>query len=370
MACQRIGSSSRYTMSMLPPFVNAGKRWTRPMDKVDGCSQCVYEAAERCKKPNTALDRKIQSNRKWKLEISYGKFCECLSCDPQCTGRRILINSDDCLCKKSEEARFRSCVHRLCGQPYWSCKTQSWRGRSRSPPSPPPGMKLIQGQSKRSHVPEKHVEKSEPQKQKRGQPVAATPQSINQRRMPSSSSIASYCKCPAQMDWESVRALLSPKVLQLERTIPEVRWALEDLNTTIRLPEHNNLAGHCKNVIEALPRHFRFKVGITAFLRERFYEARYAYSMPGVHKTDGVVYEFFILILVHHERQTISWVEHFLINLFAVEGCQGIPKERCANRLIIVDDHWKCESDEEKSEAAGPHFVYFACGERCRIVPR
>ena len=95
-----------------------------------------------------------------------------------------------------------------------------------------------------------------------------------------------------------------------------------------------------------------------------------AYSMPGVHKTDGVVYEFFILVLVHHERETISWVEHFLINLFAVDGCQGIPKERCANRLIIVDDHWKCESDEEKSEAAGPHFVYIACGERCRIVPR
>ena len=163
-------------MAALPPFTPAGQRWRRwwrPMDNVDDCPQCVYEAAERCSKLKTGLACSIQASRKKDLEISYWKTCECLSCDPHMSGRKILINSDDCLCKKSKEARFRSCVHSLCGQPYWNCKTQSWRGRSRSPPSPPPGMKLIQGQSKRSHVPEKHVEKSEPQKQKRGLPLSA-----------------------------------------------------------------------------------------------------------------------------------------------------------------------------------------------------
>ena len=346
------------------------------MDNEDDCPQCVYEAAERCSTPKTALACSIQANRKKDLEISYWKTCECLSCDPHRSARKILINSDDCLCKKSKEASFRSCIHGLCGQPYWNCKTQSWRARSRSPPPPTPGMKLIQGQSQQSQVPEKHVGRaaeadqaainytSEPQKQKRGQPVAPA---LRRHENTPLGVVSSWTKCPAQLDWKSVSALLTPEVLLLDRTIPEVRWALEDPNTIIRLPEHSNIAQHCKNVIEALPRHWRFKVGVTAFLKKRFYEAKYAYSMPSEHKKDGVVYEFFILVLVDHARKSITITEHFLIHLFKVDST---AKDRCANRLIIHDDHWKADSDEEKPEAAGPHWVYFACGPPCRVCPR
>ena len=59
---------------MLWPFEPAGKRWTRPRDKVNECSQCAYEAAERCSKPKTALARLEKSNRKESLEISYWKI--------------------------------------------------------------------------------------------------------------------------------------------------------------------------------------------------------------------------------------------------------------------------------------------------------
>ena len=75
-------------------------------------------------------------------------------------------------------------------------------------------------------------------------------------------------------------------------------WALEDPDTTIQLPEQNYLW-------DIAP------TSSTAFLKERFYGAKYAYSIPEVQKWDGVVYEGWILILVDHERRVISWAEHF-----------------------------------------------------------
>jgi hypothetical protein len=169
-----------------------------------------------------------------------------------------------------------------------------------------------------------------------------------------------------QKDWETVRALLSTEVLKLERTFFEVRWALADTNTTIRLTAKKDIWDHIVEVVRSLPHDMRFKVGITAFLEQRFYDAHYAYSMPSTHKKDGVVYEGWILVYVDYQRRVIAATEHCLIKAFKKVGIPGIAKERCANRLEIFDDHMDCDqSDEEKSEAVGPHWVYIAFGKWC-----
>jgi hypothetical protein len=172
-----------------------------------------------------------------------------------------------------------------------------------------------------------------------------------------------------QTDWETVMAVLSPQVLQLERTISEVRWALADTNTTIRLTAKKDWWLHVFEVVESLPRDMRFKVGITCALEPRFYTAHYAYSMPNTHAKDGVVYEGWILACVDHQRRVIAMAEHCLIKAFTTLEIPGITKGRCANRLQIFDDHIDCDqSDDERSDSPGPHWLYIAFGKWCHAI--
>ena len=62
-------------------------------------------------------------------------------------------------------------------------------------------------------------------------------------------------------------------------------------------------------------------------------------------------------------------LEHALIKIFKVYAVPGIAKERCANRLEIFDNNMDCEqSDEERSDADGPHWVYITFGVRCHAI--
>ena len=332
------------------------------------CDQCDYEAYGRSTKRKTARKDLEQLDRKRRIEHA-GKLCACLSCAPTIT-RVCLINSPDCLCKNSRDmiaknVRDRQCIHALCADQTWDCKTQSWDyGPSTPPPPPTPSMLALQ--KWRFSLPAEDLPSASYKGASRTRSRSRSPR----RTAVSVASSSTYDRADApQKDWGAVSELLTPQVLGLERTISEVRWALEDTNTTIRLTAKQDPIRHAVNVVRDLPDHMRFKVGITYQLENRFYNVPYAYSMPSSHVQDGVVYEGWKLVYVHHIRQVIGMLEHALIKIFKVYGVPGIAKERCANRLEIFDNNMDCEqSDEERSDAVGPHWVYITFGVRCHAI--
>lgn len=333
------------------------------------CDQCDYEAYMRSKKKRTNRGDMDQFDRKRRIELA-GKLCACLSCAPTDT-RDCLINSNDCLCKNSRDwraknIRDRQCIHALCADQTWDCKTQSWDyGPSKPPPPPTPSMLALQ-KWRLSLPPLEDLPSASYKGASRTRSRSRSPR----RTAVSVASSSTYDRAEAaQKDWGAVSALLTPEVLGLERTISEVRWALEDTNTTIRLTATQDPIRHAVNVVRDLPDDMRFKVGITYQLEQRFYNVSYAYSMPSIHVKDGVIYEGWKLVYVHHIRQVVGMLEHALIKIFKVYGVPGIAKERCANRLEIFDNNMNCEqSDEERSDAVGPHWVYITFGARCHAI--
>ena len=265
-------------------------------------------------------------------------------------------------CRCAHNETHRLCTDTwLCNSRHWDCKTQKEIPRSRSPSPPPPSMVKIQQLHFSGNL-EKKIRKAETD------PHRVPPVKCAKHRLADGSRTHSISvrAADSQTDWESVRALLHPKVLKLERTRPEVTWALEDLCTTICLCKHTDYQGHLADVVLSLPKEMRFKVGITVNLRNRFYEARYAYSTPGAAHLDGIAYEGWILVYVHWNREVVSHVEHGAIKLFK-HGQKGIDTTRCANRKEDCDNHFvfDSQSDEEKPSAPGPHWVYIAWGPWC-----
>ena len=334
------------------------------------CDQCDYEAYGRSTKRKTARKDLEQLDRKRRIEHA-GKLCACLSCAPTDT-RDCLINSPDCLCEKSPDmfaknVRDRRCIHALCADSNWDCKTQSWDyGPSTPPPPPTPSMLALQKLRFSCALPVEDLPSASYKGASRTRSRSRSPR----RTAVSVASSSTYDRADApQKDWGAVSALLTLQVLGLERTISEVRWALEDTNTTIRLTAKQDVIDHVVNVVRDLPDDMRFKVGITYQLEKRLYTVPYAYFMPSRHVQDGVVYEGWKLVYVHHIRQVIGMLEHALIKIFKVYGVPGIAKERCANRLEILDNNMDCEqSDEERADAVGPHWVYIAFGVRCHAI--
>ena len=127
-----------------------------------------------------------------------------------------------------------------------------------------------------------------------------------------------------QKDWATVKAILTTQVLNLERTISEVQWALADCSTTIRLTDKKDVTQHVFEVVKTLPADMRFKVGITNELQNRFYDSSYAYSMPNTHAKDGIVYEGWILVYIDNQRRVVAMLEHNLIKMFTELEVPGI----------------------------------------------
>ena len=339
------------------------------------CDHCDYEAYERSRKPKTAEQLRKQRDRNHSLERAR-KLCACLSCAPG-GKRESLITSEGCLCKNSQDRDAQvtirlNCVHRLCADEHWDCKAQKYNCPKQHTPPPPTASMLLLQQRRFSEALYEHCPQPTP-KQRRYSRSRSRSQMRNRSQGATEVSVASssnYNRADAiQTNWETVRAVLSPQVLQLERTISEVRWALADTNTTIRLTAKKDWWLHVFEVIESLPRDMRFKIGITCALEHRFETAHYAYSMPNTHAKDGVVYEGWILACVDHQRRVIAMAEHCLIKAFTTLEIPGITKGRCANRLQIFDDHIDCDqSDDERSDSPGPHWLYIAFGKWCHAI--
>ena len=74
--------------------------------------------------------------------------------------------------------------------------------------------------------------------------VEAPPTSLSQAAAADNPAVA------IQKDWATVKAILTPQVLNLERTISEVQWALADSSTTIRLTDKKDVTQHVFEVVK------------------------------------------------------------------------------------------------------------------------
>ena len=170
-----------------------------------------------------------------------------------------------------------------------------------------------------------------------------------------------------QRSWEAVEALLSPKVLHLERTKPLFKRLLKDPDGRIKvqlLASSKYYVQHAKSVIASLPPAHGFKIGITNDPDNRFHLAHYAYTRERSQARDRVRYSAggMILIHAHHSREVIAMMEHALIDHW-----QKHAPGRCVNRKSDFDDHIKDtgSGDSEDHDSAGPHFLYVSHGPRC-----
>ena len=95
---------------------------------------------------------------------------------------------------------------------------------------------------------------------------------------------------------------MSEEVLNLERTKKLFEELLTDHRIHINLPQNTFYIQHSNAVINKLPMHYRFKIGITDNPDERYYNKPYAYRMQHIQEGDGVKYCGMVLIYVHHVR--------------------------------------------------------------------
>ena len=335
------------------------------------CYHCEYEAFEGSRKLKTFAQWEQQRDRKHRLERAV-KLCACSSCAPGGI-RESLITSEGCLCKNTQDRGAQetirlNCVHRLCADPAWSCKAQQYNYPEYTPA--PPTRSMLMVQQLRMSVPHAHRSQMRTRSRSRSRSQMRDNRSRGATDVSAARSSTDNPAVAIQKDWATVKAILTPQVLNLERTISEVQWALADSSTTIRLTDKKDVTQHVFEVVKTLPADMRFKVGITNELQNRFYDCSYAYSMPNTHAKDGVVYEGWILVYIDNQRRVVAMLEHNLIKMFTELEVPGIinHKPRCANRLKIFDDRMECDQsdeEEERSDSRGPHWVYIAWGKWC-----
>ena len=165
-----------------------------------------------------------------------------------------------------------------------------------------------------------------------------------------------------QQTWQEIQQLLTPKVLNLERTKPCFEEILTDGRITCELLETTFYIQNAKSVIFRLcTLGKRFKIGITNDPGERYYKAHYAYNTKRYREKDRCDYEGMIVIFVHQYRDVIAMMEHALIVHFL-----SIVPDKCCNRKTDAEKHKDINDqssvDEDDYDAAGPHFLYIAFG--------
>ena len=95
--------------------------------------------------------------------------------------------------------------------------------------------------------------------------------------------------------------MLSPQVLDLERTWHTFKDLLEDDRITVHLPKNTYCLPHFKSVAASLvQKGFQIKFGITNDPHERFCVRNYAYTKTYAQKRDGVRYTGMVVVFVHH----------------------------------------------------------------------
>ena len=260
-------------------------------------------------------------------------------------------------CRCTERNVHRLCKDKwLCHQPYWDCRSQTWRPRSRSPPPPPPGIVFIQ-QLGLTENKEKKLRQAEVKNTKMD-PRSGTTAS---GKVASSAAGGGSSRITGpQTDLEAVMARLDKGVLRLERTKPMLQLALEDLRMQVWLSPDTDYVRHVRRVVDSLPHHMNFKVGITVCPEARYYHARYAYCLPSAQERDGVRYEGMIIVYVHAVRDVVGMMEHTFIHILKVNVHL---KSRVANVKVDFDNHIEFDHSDEETEAApGPHSFYIVWG--------
>lgn len=199
-------------------------------------------------------------------------------------------------------------------------------------------------------------------------PAASCGCAIGPSRPPASSSKPRPLQTPVllgspkgQRSWEEVAPLLSDSVACLERCKKVLQQILDDCHRIyLWLPSDGRIDQHVKQVVRNLLPGHHFKIGITDNPPRRFYEPWYAYWKEHAKSKDRIAYEGMYVVYMHQSRSTVAMAEHCLIS-FYTNDC--LFKKRCANRKDDLDDHIRHdESDEERSDSPGPHFLYVAFG--------
>jgi len=161
-----------------------------------------------------------------------------------------------------------------------------------------------------------------------------------------------------------IEALLPDNIVFMERSRQMHERILNEPRLRIWLPHALHIHQHIVKVVRALlswRSSLRFKVGIAVDVHHRFHTAHYAYMKPQSHLRDGVRYEGMHVVYVHKTRSTIAMAEHMAINNLL--DCKEF-QSKIANKKTDLDTHIPGhESDDDRYDAVGPHYMYIAWGE-------
>ena len=167
-----------------------------------------------------------------------------------------------------------------------------------------------------------------------------------------------------QTTMSDIEARLPRNIIFMDRSPQMHKAILEDARLRIWLPRNLNIHQHVVQVVHALlswRSSLRFKIGITVDVLYRFNTADYAYVKPHSHLRDGVRYEGMHVVYVHKTRSTIAMAEHMAINNLL--DCKEF-QSKIANKKTVLDTHIPGdESDDDRYDAVGPHYLYIAWGE-------
>ena len=161
-----------------------------------------------------------------------------------------------------------------------------------------------------------------------------------------------------------IEALLPENIIFMERSRQMHERILNEPRLRIWLPHGLHIHQHIVKVVRALlswRSSLRFKVGIAVDVHHRFHTAHYAYMKPLSHLRDGVRYEGMHVVYIHKTRSTIAMAEHMAINNLL--DCKEF-QSKIANKKTDLDTHIPGdESDDDRYDAVGPHYLYIAWGE-------
>ena len=149
------------------------------------------------------------------------------------------------------------------------------------------------------------------------------------------------------------------KAQRLDRFRSEVEMILTNNDSlSFWLCPHTYMIQYFKAVIAAIPKTYRFKVGITAEPFRRFYEKKYAYNKKYIKRKQGVQYEHMTILHISHSRSEIAAFEHGLIDWY-----NYFQPRRCANIKNDYDKNFQNEDTDSGDERAdGPFFLYVVLG--------
>jgi len=161
-----------------------------------------------------------------------------------------------------------------------------------------------------------------------------------------------------------IEALLPENIIFMERSRQMHERILNEPRLRIWLPRALHIHQHIVKVVRALlswRSSLLFKVGIAVDVHHRFHTAHYAYMKPLSHLRDGVRYEGMHVVYIHKTRSTIAMAEHMAINNLL--DCKEF-QSKIANKKTDLDTHIPGdESDDDRYDAVGPHYLYIAWGE-------